>query len=123
MKKYQIFLTIVLISFVYSTFSYSDIKTEVTKECRELGFKDDTPEMSKCKLDLMILSKKMNLENKKLKAAEAQAKASAEAARAAELNAAASSSIANSESWRNSRSLIQQGQRMMSGACTLGVDC
>jgi hypothetical protein len=124
MYKVKKFLVIIsLIFFLNPNYVLSDTKNDVEKECKELGFKENTPEIAQCKLEMMILSKKMNLENKKLEAAQAQAKASEEAARAAELNAAASRSIANSESWRNSRSLIQQGQSMMSGRCTLGVNC
>ena len=119
MKK--IFLTIFFVSFC--SLASSDIKSEVDKECKELGFKEGTPELAKCKLELLVLNKKMNLEQKKLQAAEAQAQAAEATARATEMNAAAAQSLARSSAWRNNRTMMKQGQRMLSGACTLGVNC
>ena len=31
---------------------------QVDKECKELGFKSGTPELAKCKLELLVLNKK-----------------------------------------------------------------
>jgi|TARA_B110000285_G_scaffold141350_1_gene158133 hypothetical protein len=101
----------------------ADIKTEVTKECKELGFIEGTSEIAKCKLELLVLNKKMSLENKKLEASEAQTRAAEATARATEMSAAAAQSLANSSSWRNNQDMMQRGQRMLSGGCTLGVNC
>lgn len=119
MKKILIALFFVFIS---ST-AIADIKLKVDKECKELGFKNGTPELAKCKLELLVLNKKMNLEQQKLQAAEAQAQAAEATARATEMSAAAAQSLANSSAWRNNQTLMKQGQRMLSGACTLGVNC
>lgn len=119
MKKILIALFFI---FVSST-AIADMKLEVDKECKELGFKDGTPELAKCKLELLVLNKKMDLEQQKLKAAEAQAQAAEATARATEMSAAAAQSLANSSAWRNNQALMKQGQKMLSGACTLGIDC
>ena len=118
MKK--IFVTLILVFCISA--ANADIES-VKKECADLGFKEGTQEMAKCKLELLVLQKQMNLEQKKLEAAEASAEAARATARATEMNAAAAQSLANSSAWRNNRALMQQGQRMLSGACTLGVNC
>jgi hypothetical protein len=51
------------------------------------------------------------------------AEAAEATARATEMNAAASQSLANSSAWRNNRTLMKQGQRVLSGSCTLGINC
>jgi len=101
----------------------ADIKSQVDKECKELGFEEGTQDLAKCKLELLVLNKKMNLEKQKLNAANAQAKAAEATARATEMNAIAAESLARSSQWRNSQTLIKQGQKMMTGQCTLGYDC
>ena len=66
MYKVKKFLVIIsLIFFLNPNYVLSDTKNDVEKECKELGFKENTPEIAQCKLEMMILSKKMNLENKK----------------------------------------------------------
>ena len=113
-----------LVLFVlFCSVANADSMTKVHSECIQLGFKDATPELAKCKLELLVLNKKMSLEQKKLQASEAQAKAAEATARATEMNAAAAQSLANSSAWRNNQALMKQGQKMLSGACTLGVDC
>ena len=96
---------------------------QIDKQCLELGFKDGTPEIASCRLELLLLKKQTKLEEKKLQAAQAQVQASRQQAAAAAATANATQSIANSEAWRNNRRLMQQGQRMLSGRCTLGIDC
>ena len=39
------------------------------------------------------------------------------------MSAAAAQSLANSSAWRNNQTLMKQGQKMLSGGCTLGVNC
>ena len=112
-----------LLFLFFCSIANADSMTKVHNECIQLGFKDSTPELAKCKLELLVLNKKMNLEQKKLQASEAQAKAAEATARATEMNAAAAQSLANSSAWRNNQALMKQGQRMLAGACTLGIDC
>jgi hypothetical protein len=106
-----------------AAFTNSFAVTEISQQCSELGFKEGTPEIANCKLELLLLKKQTKLEEKKLRAAEAQVQASKQQAIAAEATANATQSIANSQAWRNNRTLMKQGQRMLSGACTLGIDC
>jgi hypothetical protein len=116
-------LIVIIFTLLFFSLANADIKKQVDNDCKELGFKVGTPELAKCKLELLILSKKMNLEQKKLDAAEAQADAAEATARATEMNAKAAESLARSSKWRNSQTLINKGQNMLSGNCTLGVNC
>jgi len=119
MKK--LFIPLVLLFCI--SVANADIKEAVTKECKELGFKEGTQELAKCKLELLVLNKQMKLEQKKLEVAEEQAEAAKATARATEMNAYAAQSLANSSAWRNNQTLMKQGQRMLSGRCTIGIDC
>ena len=121
MKK--IILILILTLPLGTPYSTADIKSQVDRECKELGFKEGTPDLAKCKLELLVLNKKMDLEQQKLNAANAQAKAAEATARATEMNARAAESLASSSSWRNSMTLIDKGQKMMTGQCTLGYNC
>jgi hypothetical protein len=130
-------ILIIIIALMFSASTYAVDKNAIYNQCIELGFKDKTPELAKCRLELLVLSKKTNLEEQQIKASQAQAeaaKANAIAAeaqtratmaqtRAAEASARAQQSLAHDSNQRQSRELIERGQRMMSGACTLGVDC
>ncbi len=71
MKK--LFIPLVLLFCI--SVANADMKEAVTKECKELGFKEGTQELAKCKLELLVLNKQMKLEEKKLEAAEASAEA------------------------------------------------
>ena len=106
------------------------MKEDIKNECKELGFKDGTPEIAKCQLDLLVLQKQMNLENKKLQssqaavaAAQASAAAAQATARASEMSARASQSIANSQAWRNNEQMKSQGMGMIVGKCNFGYNC
>ena len=123
MKK--IFLIIIFI--FITTSSYPDVMQKIDKDCKQLGFKEGTLELSKCKLELLVLEKKMKVESTKLETAKAHAEAAKQTARATEAQARAaaataraSEAIAHAEHWRNSQSLSKKGMRMLSGNCTLG---
>ena len=91
---------------------YAGEKENIHKECLDLGFKVNTIEHAKCKLELLILSRKISLQEKQVQAAEAQA-------RAAEANAKAnkrSADIARSE--KNQRTM-EKGLKSLSGKCNL----
>jgi hypothetical protein len=117
----KIFKLVIIIFLTMFVKAYAN--EEINKQCLELGFKDGTPEIANCRLNILLLNKQTKLEEKKLKAAEAQVKASRSQAEAAAATAQATQSIANSQAWRNNRTLMQQGQKMMTGQCTLGYDC
>ena len=118
MKK--IFVALILVFCISA--ANADMES-IKKECIDLGFKEGTQEIAKCKLELLVLQKQINLEQKKLEAAEASADAARATARATEMSAAAAQSLANSSAWRNNQQMMQKGQRMLSGRCTLGIDC
>ena len=118
MKK--IFVALILVFCI--TTANADMES-VKKECIDLGFKEGTQEIAKCKLELLVLQKQMNLEQKKLEAAEASADAARATARATEMSAAAAQSLANSSAWRNNQQMMQKGMDMVTGRCTLGIDC
>ena len=111
----------VIIFFILFVKAYAN--EDINKQCLDLGFKDGTPEIANCRLNLLLLDKQTVLEEKKLKASEAQLKASRSQAEAAAATAQATQSIANSQAWRNNQTLMKQGQKMLSGGCTLGIDC
>jgi len=92
-------------------------------ECLDLGFTSGSKEYADCNLKLSTIYKEEALEEQKLIIAEQQAENARRQAEAAKAQAAAQERIANERSYQDSMSLIQQGQRMMSGACTLGIDC
>ena len=119
MKKI-IYLTIVIFGILITKVYSNDA---IKSKCLDLGFEDGTSGMANCRLELLLLDKQTKLEEKKLKAAEAQTRASQEQAAAAQATALATQSIANSHSWRNSQTLMKSGQEMLSGGCTLGIDC
>jgi|TARA_Y100000294_G_C8387990_1_gene269560 uncharacterized membrane protein YheB (UPF0754 family) len=117
----KVLCVVILLATFFVSKSFAN--EEINQKCLELGFKDGTPEIANCRLELLLLNKQTTLEQKKLQAAEAQARASRQQAAAAQATAAATQSIANSQAWRNNRTLMQSGQKMLSGGCTLGMDC
>jgi hypothetical protein len=117
----KVFKLVVLFFLMLCVNSYAN--ENINQQCLELGFQDGTPEIANCRLNLLLLDKQTVLEEKKLKASEAQLKASRSQAEAAAATAQATQSIANSQAWRNNQTLMKQGQKMLSGGCTLGIDC
>ena len=93
------------------------------EECLALGFSSETTEYADCNLKLSSLYKEEALEQQKIYLAEQQAKIAQRQANAAKAQAQAAQRQAAESQRRNSNALIKQGQRMMSGACTLGIDC
>ena len=115
----NLFTIFFLLSFLTCFNSYAGEKERVHNECLDLGFEVDTPEIAKCKLELLILSRKSNLEEKQLQSAEAQVRAAEAQAKAAEANARANQSIADIERSRDSQKMINQGLKSLSGQCNL----
>ena len=93
------------------------------KECIDLGFLEGTTEYADCNLKLSSLYKEEALEKQKIMIAEQQADIAKRQAEAAKRQAAAAERQAADESWRNSMTLIEKGQKMMTGQCTLGYNC
>ena len=118
---------------LYAASSYSEEKKIINKECLELGFKDNTPEIAKCRLELLILFRKTLLEEKQIMAAEAQtrlaqrqaqaseaqAKAAEANVKAAEATARAQQSLARDSRRRSNDALIKRGMGLINGTCTL----
>ncbi|MBT7815684.1 MAG: hypothetical protein HN566_02980 [Polaribacter sp.] len=135
------FIKIIICLFFYSSIisnlnaasSYSEEKKIINKECLELGFKDKTPEIAKCRLELLILFRKTLLEEKQIMAAEAQtrlaqrqaqaseaqAKAAEANVKAAEATARAQQSLARDSRTRALDKTILRSQGLISGRCTL----
>ena len=126
--------------------SIDNINERVDAECAALGFKEvDTSQsaltnaytpksakkkqgnaandLAECKLQLFTLYKQEAVEELKIIAAEEQAEMARRQAEASAKQAAAAQQQAYQSQRRNSRALMQQGQRMLSGACTLGINC
>ena len=101
----------------------SSAKSRANSECKDLGFRDGSSELADCNLKLFTLYKQEALEEEKIRIAEEQVAAAERQAQAAAAQAQAAQQQAYQSQRRNSQALINQGQRMLSGACTLGINC
>jgi|TARA_B100001964_G_C14140029_1_gene556982 hypothetical protein len=101
----------------------SNIKDKAIAECKEIGFSEGSTEFADCNLKLSTLYKEEAIEEKKIRAAEEQAEAAARQARAAEAQAKAAQQQAAAAAWRNNQQMMQKGMDMVTGRCTLGIDC
>ena len=79
------------------------------KTCTSLGFKEGTEKFSDCSLKLYTQSVELAAEQNKSVVMQPQS--------------SGSNVMTIYDPVRDSNALIKQGQRMMSGACTLGVNC
>ena len=77
--------------------------------CKSLGFKEGTPKFSDCSLKLYTQSVEIAAEQKKSVVMQPQS--------------SGSGVVTIYDPVRDSRALMQQGQRMLSGGCTLGINC
>ena len=80
-------------------------------------------ELEKMKLEHEIQVQRLTLEREKLKTAKAQTEAAKAQAEAAYRSALANEEQAYQQRRSNAQRSINQGMRMLSGACTLGVNC
>ena len=79
------------------------------KTCKDLGFTEGTDKFSDCSLKLYTLSVESAAKNNQTVVMQPQS--------------SGSSSVTIYDPVRDSNALIRQGQRMLSGACTLGINC
>ena len=93
------------------------------KECVDLGFSVGTQDYADCNLKLSSLYKEEALEKQKIMLAEQQAEMAKRQAEAARRQAEAVEKQARAAKWRQSQDLIKKGQKMMTGQCTLGINC
>ena len=77
--------------------------------CRELGFKDGTEKFADCSLKLYSQSLEIASQQKQTVVMQPQS--------------AGSNTMTIYDPVRDSKALMQQWQRMLSGACTLGINC
>mgnify|MGYP000580767174 CR=1 FL=1 len=77
--------------------------------CKELGFTEGTEKFSDCSLKLYSQSVELAAKNNQQVVLQAQS--------------SGSNVMTIYDPVRDSRALMKQGQRMLSGACTLGIDC
>lgn len=100
-----------------------DANKKAREECLALGFSSESTEYADCNLKLSSLYKEEALEQQKIYLAEQQAKIAQRQANAAKAQAQAAQRQAAESRRRNSNALMQQGMKMLSGQCTLGIDC
>jgi len=91
---------------------YAGEKEDVHKECLDLGFKVNTTELAKCKLEILILSRKISLQEKQVQASEAQA-------RAAEANAIANKRSADLAQTKAGMEQMNRGLKSLNGLCNI----
>ncbi len=103
--------------------SLANAVSKAKNECKDLGFVDGSKEYADCNLKLSSLYKEEALEQQKIMLAEQQAELAKRQANAAKAQALAAQKQAAESQRRNSNALMQQGMKMLSGACTLGIDC
>ena len=77
--------------------------------CKDLGFKEGTEKFSDCSLKLYSQSVELAAKSNQTVVMQPQS--------------SGSSSMTIYDPVRDSNALIKQGQRMLSGRCTLGIDC
>ena len=82
---------------------------DAKKTCKDLGFAEGTDKFSDCSLDLYTQSVELAAKNNQTVVMQPQS--------------SGSNSITIYDPVRDSNALIRQGQRMLSGACTLGINC
>ena len=82
---------------------------EAKDTCKELGFTEGTDKFADCSLKLYSQSVELAAKNNQTVVMQPQS--------------SGSNSITIYDPVRDSNALIRQGQRMLSGACTLGIDC
>ena len=87
----------------------SSMIDDAKNTCKSLGFKEGTDKFSDCGLKLYSQSVELAAEQNKTVVMQPQS--------------SGSSSVTIYDPVRDSRALIRQGQRMLSGACTLGINC
>jgi hypothetical protein len=102
---------------------FANVNDRAQDECTKLGFVDGSDDLANCKLKLTTMYKKEALEEQKIKIAQEQTKAARLQEFAAKKQAAAQKRIAYQEHQKNSNALKQQGMKMLTGQCTLGIDC
>jgi len=77
--------------------------------CKSLGFKEGTEKFADCALKLYSQSVELAAEQNRTVVMQPQS--------------SGSNTMTIYDPVRDSRALMKQGQRMLSGACTLGIDC
>ena len=82
---------------------------DAKKTCKELGFTEGTDKFADCSLKLYSQSVELAAKNNQTVVMQPQS--------------SGSNSITIYDPVRDSNALIRQGQRMLSGACTLGINC
>ena len=95
-----------------STTSKVEITSMIDKAkstCKSLGFKEGTEKFSDCSLKLYSQSVELAAEQNKTVVMQPQS--------------SGSNTMTIYDPVRDSNALIKQGQRMLSGRCTLGIDC
>ena len=97
----------------------ADMVADAKKTCKVLGFKEESEKFADCTLKLYT---------QKVDELVAEKKAAADTRMTQSQTTTTTQSSGSNvttiyDPVRDSRALMKQGQRMLSGACTLGIDC
>ena len=96
----------------------ADMVADAKKTCKVLGFEDGSEKFSDCTLKLYtqkvdeLVAEKVAADTRMMQSQTTTTTQSS-----------GSSSVTIYDPVRDSRALMKQGQRMLSGACTFGIDC
>jgi hypothetical protein len=96
----------------------ADMVADAQKTCKVLGFKEESEKFADCALKLY--TKKVDELVAKKKTANAL---TTQSQTSTTTQSSGSNSVTIYDPVRDSRALMKQGQKMLSGACTHGIDC
>ena len=96
----------------------ADMVADANKTCKVLGFKEESEKFADCTLKLYTQKvDELVAEKQAANALMTQSQTTTTT------QSSGSSSVTIYDPVRDSRALMQQGQKMLSGGCTLGVNC
>ena len=95
----------------------ADMVADAKKTCKVLGFKEESEKFADCTLKLYTQKVDELVAEKKAKALMTQSQTTTTT------QSSGSNVTTIYDPVRDSKALMQQGQKMLSGRCTLGVDC
>ena len=95
----------------------ADMVADAKKTCKVLGFKEESEKFADCTLKLYTQKVDELVAEKKAKALMTQSQTTTTT------QSSGSNVTTIYDPVRDSKALMQQGQKMLSGACTLGINC
>jgi hypothetical protein len=102
----------------------ANIINDAKKTCTILGFKEESEKFADCTLKLYTQKVEELVAEKQLKNQQIIASQSSSSTSSTSSNQSSGSNVTTiNDPVRDSQNLINKGQKMLSGGCTLGVDC